>query len=205
MTRRKKKKKSSTLQESLEQMLERLQIEDWDLVLVGDGSGSNYERQCGWASISIEHQTFERQYWYGAMNYGTVNLAEMLAYLQPLSWYAAREDERRRESRKNKQNYKSFRNVHIITDSKYCKQQGESDNLSPKKNGGFWRIFDTFTRHGIILHWHWIPRESVELNILVDQVAKETRLLLKQNDIREVVERDQQGKIIKTVYDYNPN
>src|SRR5207344_186670 len=101
--------------ETLEALLVRLGIEEdeWDFLIVGDGSGSGYDRAAGWASVSIERQTKERRVWWGAVNAGTVNFAEAMAYLQPLNWLACREDDKRRNGRR-----KLWR-VHIVTDSMY--------------------------------------------------------------------------------------
>ncbi len=137
---------------------------------MGDGSGSNWTRESGWCSVSIERATHERRLWYGCMNSGTVNFAEMMAYLQPLNWYASVELNRR-----HKRGGVKFRNVHIITDSKYCNDQGSKKDMFPKKNAGLWKIFNDFQRHGILLHWHWIPRDTVELNAFADKISKEAR------------------------------
>lgn len=138
---------------------------------MGDGSGSNWTRESGWCSVSIEKATHERRLWYGCMNSGTVNFAEMMAYLQPLNWYASVELNRRSK----RSNAVQFKNVHIITDSKYCRDQGNKKDMFPKKNAGLWKIFSDFQRHGILLHWHWIPRDTVELNAFADKISKEAR------------------------------
>lgn len=186
--------------ETLEELLLRLQIQpsDWDLLIIGDGSGSNWNYQSGWASVSVEKETLERRIWFGAMNCGTVNFAEMMAYLQPLNWYVAAEISRRRKRRKVR-----FRNVHIITDSKYCKDLGVKQALTPKKNGALWRIFDDFQRHGLLLHWHWIPRATVDLNVYVDKLSKEARLTIKNCQAQERVDESGFDNPCD-VYDFNP-
>lgn len=140
----------------------------------------------------------ERRVWFGAMNCGTVNFSEMMAYLQPLNWYVAQELSRRSNRGKVR-----FRNVHIITDSKYCTDMGERKNLTPNKNGSLWRIFDDFQRHGLLLHWHWIPRASVGLNVYVDKLSKEARLTIKNCQAQERIE-DSGFDDSRTVYDFNP-
>lgn len=188
------------MSETLEELLLRLQIQpnDWDLLIVGDGSGSNWNYQSGWASVSIEKETLERRVWFGAMNCGTVNFSEMMAYLQPLNWYVSAEITRRKKRGKAR-----FRKVHIITDSEYCRNIGEKRALTPKKNGALWRIFDDFHRHGLLLHWHWIPRATVGLNVYVDKLSKEARLTIKNCQVQERV--DEQGfDDPHTVYDFNP-
>ena len=166
------KTNSKLSEETLEELLNQLGIQpdEWDFLIVGDGSGSNWTRESGWASVSIERATFEERLWFGSMNCGTVNFAEMMAYLQPLNWYVSKELTKRKKSGSVR-----FRNIHIVTDSKYCKEQGSKKGLFPKKNSSLWQIFNDFQRHGVLLHWHWIPRDTVELNVYADKVSKEAR------------------------------
>ena len=185
--------------EALEDMLERLGIEDWDWLLIGDGSGSNWNYQCGWAAVSIDRLTLHRDVWAGVMSRGTVNFAEMMAYLQPLNWYAAEEDRRRKKGKTTR-----IRQVHIITDSMYCQEQGRSRNLMPHRNGSLWQVFESFQRQGIMLNWHWNERDDVELNRYVDALSKAARILMKENDVQKMVELDASGRVRFTVYDFNP-
>lgn len=188
--------------ESLEELLERLGIKEWDFVIIGDGSGSNWNHECGWASVSIERITMERLVWNGCMNRGTVNVAEIMAYVQPLNWIAAREEDRR----KKKKTRRSAYNIHIITDSQYCRDTGGScDRLSLAKNGVLWAALDIFRRQGFVLHWHWIERETAALNKYADRASKLARTLIKKYNLQERMERDGSGDVVQTVYDVNPS
>jgi len=185
--------------ELLEDMLERVGVaDDWDIIMVGDGSGSNHQHEAGWGCTVIERQGFKRWSTYGCMSRGTVNLAEMLAYLQPLSVLASRERLRRK---KNKALPARFYQVHILTDSNYVKEVGASGKMSPRCNASFWRIFDDFQRQGLIITWHWIPRETVELNVFADRLSKAARILIKHSDVQESVETD----LGWSVDDFNPS
>lgn len=167
-------------------------------MIIGDGSGSNWTRESGWASVSIDRTTLERRVWFGSMNCGTVNFAEMMAYLQPLNWYAAVELTKRKKSKSVQ-----FKNVHIITDSKYCAEQGVKKDTSPNKNSGLWRIFSDFQRHGILIHWHWIPRDTVELNIYADKLSKEARKSIAELKKR-MKENDTDTSSPAIEYTFNP-
>ena len=151
-----------------------LGIENWDFLLVGDGSGSNWGRPCGWASVSVERSSGECRVWWGALSHGTVNVAEILAYLQPLGWLASREEDRRRKRGARMAAYR----VHIVTDSQYCEKTGNSEDRMVSKNGALWGVFDTFVRQGILLHWHWLGRGESELNSYVDKLSKLARVQL---------------------------
>src|SRR4051794_5701116 len=80
--------------ETLEELIGRLGIKDWDFLILGDGSGSNWNKECGWGAVSIERATLERLVWYGYANRGSVNAAEGMALLWPAMWLANREAER---------------------------------------------------------------------------------------------------------------
>ncbi len=171
--------------ETLDELLLRFGLTDldWDLIIVGDGSGSSWKREAGWASISIEKATMERRTWYGAMNCGTVNFAEMMAYIQPLNWYTSKEIDRRSKTKQQVQ----FPKVHIFTDSKYCADVASNNSNfgNIRKNYALWNVFLSFSRAGILLHWHWIPRGSVDLNSLADQMSKEARIAISEADIAQ--------------------
>lgn len=157
--------------EPLDVLLAKLRIATWDYLLVGDGSGSTWKREIGWSSVMAERATQERTVWGGMANRGTVNFAEIMAYLQPLEYLATREIDRREKGGL----YKAY-NVHIVTDSEYCQKTGSARGQTPKKNSGLWSIFDVFKRVGFCLHWHWIRRESCGLNRLTDALSKGFRL-----------------------------
>jgi ribonuclease HI len=191
--------KNEALQESLDQLLDRLGIEKWDLLLIGDGSGSSWNFECGWGCVSIEHATLARKSWHGAMSAGTVNFAEMMAYLQPLCWYVNREMLRRKKA-----TYQAkVRHIHIITDSQYAKNKGSSKDLLSGRNGALWQVFKQFGAQGMMLHWHWIRRETVALNQFADQLSKTARLNLKGKDLPTRVE-EKSFDPSRTIYQFNP-
>lgn len=188
--------------ETLPILLERHGIQSWDILLVGDGSGGDWDNPCGWASVSIERAPLtgnlepERRCWHGGMNFGTVNVAEIMAYVQPLNWFVAREEERHRKGRR-----RAVHQVHIFTDSQYCRDMGGSADRQITKNGVFWSAFDTFARQGFLLYWHWIRRDDVALNVYADLLSKMSRGLFKKHDLRTRLENE----IERTLHDCNPS
>lgn len=166
---------------------------------MGDGSGSTWERAIGWTSVSVERKTGERQIWHGGANRGTVNFAEIMAYLQPLGWFAAREEERRKSG-----GTRLYR-VHIVTDSEYCKNMGNSRNRLGIKNAALWAAFDVFRRQGFILQWHWIPRQSCALNRHCDTISRLARLLVEKYNLQERWAAAQDEGEPATIYELNPS
>jgi len=163
---------------NLEALLESLGVVAWDIVLIGDGSGSNWSQEIGWACVSFEKHIvvggIEKLVWYGGANRGTVNFAEIMAYLQPLTYFASREDDRRKAGKSKTRAY----NVHIITDSQYCRDTGRTRSAMVAKNSGLWSCLNALTRQGLVLHWHWLKRDSCQHNTHSDELSRKARLLL---------------------------
>jgi ribonuclease HI len=186
---------ADVLAEPLDQLLRRLHIDRWDLLIVGDGSGSDWKRAAGWASVSIDRLTMERRTWCGAVNRGTVNFAEIMAYLQPLEFYATQEIDRRKDGRSVRPRY-----IHILTDSEYCKNTGNAKGGFAKKNAGLWSIFTVFERLGFVIRWHWIRRSSVGLNLYADAVSRAARLTVEQyNPIVSVADENYRLENVDTI------
>lgn len=146
----------------------------WDWLLVGDGSGSGWDRACGWACYSLQHKPPDGQpalrIWRGAAEPASVNFAELLAYLQPVSWIANEEIKRRHHGRAPR-----TLSVHIITDSEYAAETGKRAGHAVASNAGIWAAFDSFLRQGIMLRWRWMRRESTALNCHADRLSKLAR------------------------------
>lgn len=190
--------------EPLEKLLKRLGIPQsgpkrYDLLLIGDGSGCGWKAGCGWGCVSIERLLeHEPLVWYGAINRGTVNMAEMFAYVAPLTWYSAVVEKERKAGRGE-----FMRNVYIITDSQYLRDVGSSNETLVQKNGPLWQIFRIFQRNGLLLHWQWRPREDVALNTYVDALSKAARVCLEKHDPQKAVEQLPGGQT-RPVHEYNP-
>lgn len=181
----------------------RLKIKDWDVLIIGDGSGSNWSKEAGWASVSIERVTLERLVHAGFVNRGTVNLAEMMAYVQPLDWLSGREADRRKEK---KTPIRAFQ-VHIVTDSDYCRATGSGPGRMMMKNAGLWAVFDVYARHGFVLHWHHVHGHKegagCALNKYCDQLSKLARKLGKGYNLQDRLHTT--GAETRTVYEINPS
>ncbi len=153
------------------EILDKLNIIQWDYLLVGDGSGSGWNGPCGWASTMIHRASGDVTRWWGCTNQGSVNLAEAMAYLQPLCALAALRVDA---------GDTGTRYVHIVTDSKYCAETGDRGHGSlASKNAAIWSAFDVLMRGGLILNWHWVSRMQLSLNVLADSLASKARRLAK--------------------------
>lgn len=155
--------------QTLNHLLARAHIGDWDLLLVGDGSGTGWEDACGWASVLIDRHTSSRKTFYGGMNFGSVNLAEMMPYYQALCWYHHSHGMRMLKR-------KCPLRTHIITDSQVTalhgnRAAGAYEPLPKVGHRALWAAFREFGALGYQMEFHWVGRSEVDLNVLGDLIA----------------------------------
>jgi ribonuclease HI len=168
-----------TPDEPFHALLARLEITDYDLVLIGDGSGSKWSLPVGWSCVAVEKGHMSRRVFYGAANDGTVNVAELSAYLIPMLWYSSKVAEERNQT----EDYR-VRHVHVITDSDYVRQMfTEGRGSIAARNSILYMALQSVERRGYHLHWHWLPREDVALNHYADELSKAARHQFKVNDL----------------------
>lgn len=154
-------------------MLASAGISVWDLLLVGDGSGSGWDGACGWATALVDNNQKLGQFYHGGMNLGSVNLAEQMPYMQAmLHWLNACKG---RELLKRR----GVLQVHIITDSetvaKHGSQASNFDEMLPRTQYPLWAAWREMIREGFQFTFHWAPRASNLFNIACDCIASMAR------------------------------
>lgn len=153
-------------------MLAELEIVDWDLLLVGDGSGSGWAGGCGWAYVLIDRLTRGRRDDCGGMSAGSINLAELMPYLQAMTYYHANHGRERLKAR-------GLLNVHVITDSQVIFTHGRQASLPteplPKVQRELWAAMRAYTTAGYHFTFHWARRSTSLLNWYTDLLAAVTR------------------------------
>lgn len=162
---------------TLEDLLVHLRIAHWDALLVGDGSGSNRSIGCGWACVIIDQLCpRERDIVWAAWSRGTVNIAELSAYVQGLYEYGQRIGEAGSADRQ--------RHVHVLSDSQLI-VNGGNGAANVRALDFLWAAVEQLKRrHKLRVTWHHLPRETTALNFLVDRVSREARLCLDDADPR---------------------
>jgi hypothetical protein len=50
----------------------------WDLALIGDGSGSRWTAPCGWSVVLVDRRTRQYHHFHGAASPASVNFAETI-------------------------------------------------------------------------------------------------------------------------------
>lgn len=136
---------------------------DWDLLLIGDGSGLRIEDPCGFACVSVERAANVARVWAGGFNRGSVNFAEACAYLAPLDYFA-RTAKPGRVTR-----------TYVVTDSQHTAnlfQDGARKPITP----GVWSAFQAYARLGFVLNARWLRRELASANRIADRLSRTARL-----------------------------
>jgi len=157
----------------------------WDVLLVGDGSGSGWAHACGWAATLICRRHQARRFFYGGMDCGSVNFAESMPYIQAITWYDAHHG-------KALLKQLGMLRVHILTDSQVIAgwgtkaMQGHSE--LPRKHIGLFSAMREYRRLGYHCNFHWAPRMTTELNWAADLMAGLTR--------REVINAGDQSYVV---------
>ena len=142
---------------------------EFDVLLIGDGSGSKFGHSAGWACVSILRQSWEPRLWAGACNDGTNNLAELAAFLFPLGYFISQ-----------KRPAGEVLRIHIVTDSEVTARNGQqtTKGVCPAfgtSQGLWWRWIAEAREHGVLLTWHHRPRATLWLNSFADTVSKSAR------------------------------
>jgi len=162
--------------ELLDALLSKACIAEWDLLMVGDGSGTGWNEPNGWACVLIDRQTRLRKLFYGGSNAGSVNFAELMPYFQGLTWFHSQHGKRRLKER-------GFQRVHVITDSQVTALHGNRsanprEDLPSVPQRPLWAAVREQCRIGYQLQFHWAARMTNDLNYISDLVAGLTRRAL---------------------------
>jgi len=167
---------------------------EWDAVIVGDGSGTGWEHSCGWASVLIDHYSSYRVEFYGGWNKGTSHIAEIMPYLEALTWYVAGPGS-------IKTGTSNTKHIHLITDNANVANCGNRQ----AERGTYpwlWAPFLHIERMGYILKWHWVARNRLALNKLADYISGLCRVEVGR--LRNRIETDLGANMEELLYDYNP-
>ena len=152
----------------LQELLQRFNIQKWDVLLCGDGSGTTWGTPAGWCVILLDLVTGRKELITGAKNRGSINRAELQPYLEALAfhYYSI-----------NKGKLSRVLDVHIISDSEVTVKCGQG-RYQRKTNNDLWCVVDFWRMKGYNLHWHHVPAhvaDEPEVHVLTDKVAGESR------------------------------
>lgn len=183
-----------------------LRIQAWDVIIVGDGSGGEWNLGAGWASVLVDHYSASRKLFTGGLHPGTVSLGEIFPYLHAMLWYAGKDGPGKTRKHAVAAQGRNVE-VHIVTDSQYVATAGSNPG-SRKAHRELWAAMDAFSHSGYNLRYHFVEREAVDLNCLVDELSRQARQSLKEiwpQSIKELQRKYPGLPDNATVYDFSPN
>jgi len=177
----------------------------WDALIIGDGSGQDWELGGGWGGVLIDRYSSNRKLVYGAMKPCTVTLAELFPYLQALAWYTARDGPGRRRKKEINATGRNMQ-IHIATDSLVVATCGMHPE-SRKAHRELWAAIDAYRASGYNITFHHVQREVIDLNILVDEVSRQARLGIEETYDRAINKLHDGYGIPEgvTIYDFSPD
>ena len=148
--------------EGLEDLARSLDIAEYDLLLVGDGSGTVYAEPAGWSCLAYDRIKDSIVLHAGAVTAGTNNFAELAPYVHAL-WFHCQEHPLGGPFR-----------AHAVSDSELTVRCGNG-RYARRANGSLWAAIEWFERHGYRLRWHHVARATSPWNRLADEVAGRAR------------------------------
>lgn len=158
--------------ETMKAVADRLGLENFDLLLIGDGSGTVWNKPCGWcchAWVAGSPKVTEHR---GGTSGGTNNFAELMPYVHALwsfhtqafagtnGWVPGLARIR----------------VKIVSDSEVTVRCGNRI-YARRANGCLWAAIEWFEANGYDFYWTHVPRNSNPANERADKVAGEVRKL----------------------------
>jgi hypothetical protein len=153
----------------LEQVIRIAEIPDnWSMILIGDGSGSKWGYGTGWACLAFTKDSLRPSTFFGGANDGTVNVAELLPYFIPLQWYLS-----------NKHKAGTTADVYIVSDSQST-VAAQTKDLAKASNAMLLAGLRWLPRVGVNLHWKFVERETLALNVTVDALSKHGRFAIEE-------------------------
>lgn len=156
-----------TLVADLEALASELTLKDFDLLLVGDGSGTTAKASCGWACVGWNKISGDLDFHNGSMSCGTNNFAELIPYVQAL-WYF---DQFFKSHAQPGQRGK----IEIVSDSEVTVKCGNGE-YTRKGNGCLWGGIEWFEKNGYDIHWTHVYRNTNCFSKRCDWLAGETRI-----------------------------
>lgn len=164
--------------------------QDWDFVIVGDGSGSDQTRACGWSAVLVDRTgRIKRKVLCGAFSAGSVVLAELMPTVQVLLWLEEQHGTALR-ARLKRPPY-----VHVITDSQVVAKQG-SRQVDRKAHAALWQLLDTLSDNRYTLVWHWMERDRTGLSILTDHLSRLSRQFMEEVRLPKGVDVDHLNPLV---------
>lgn len=161
-----------TIVEEMQGIAASLGLQRYDVLLVGDGSGTTLQKVgdgCGWHVEGYAPRSKKTWEWSGGVTTGTTNYAELMPYLHAL-WHL--------EALLEAANATCRLCVEIVTDSQMTARCGNG-GYARNANLSLWAMMAHFEQKYKI-HWNWVPRNSNPVSKRADGVAGKVRRALRE-------------------------
>ena len=161
-----------TVKTDLEAIAKELSLPEFDLLLIGDGSGTTTQESCGWACVAWNKIADTIDMHSGAMSCGTNNFAELIPYVQAM-WHFD-------------QSYRKIATpgvkgrIEIVSDSEVTVKCGNKE-YTRKGNACLWGGVEWFENNGYAIHWTHVYRNTNVFSKKCDWFAGETRIAIDKN------------------------
>jgi ribonuclease HI len=165
--------------EEAEKLASQLGISDFDLLLIGDGSGTIHNNPCGWACVAYDRNRKQITFHNGASSSGTNNYAELAPYIHALWHYHYDKTNRKNETK-----------VAIVSDSEVTVKCGNGE-YTRSSNKILWAsVLYLEEQEGYKIFWKHVHRNTNIFSKKCDWFAGRSRQsldelrkeLLNQND-----------------------
>jgi hypothetical protein len=152
-------------------LAEELKLGEYDLLLVGDGSGTRIGQTCGWSCSLYEKWSGVVQSYFGGASTGTNNFAELIPYIHALWTY----DVNRFGG--HGLPYPKVIKVAIVSDSEVTVRCGNRI-YHRLANQTWWRAFEWFEEHGYSFEWRHVRRNTNTISEMSDKQSRAVRLIM---------------------------
>jgi hypothetical protein len=150
----------------------RMPSNGWDLILIGDGSGSKWDNPGGWACSMImkSRETKEVHYFtplVGAVSRGSINWLEAVPY-----WHCLRHHYYHMDGKELCAD--GGVDVFIVSDSEWVVKT-MSGRQSARTHDDMVMLFQYYRQHGYRMQWRHVKRDVIKMNKIVDMLAVNAR------------------------------
>lgn len=158
-----------------EALSEQVGVQDYHLMLVGDGSGMTRATPCGWCCHLYHRPSGRVRTHFGGASNGSNNFAELVPYLFSLATFHAAFVEAHPDQ-------EALFNVLIVSDSELTVRCGMGE-YARRANLALWASIDWFVANGYKLTWRHVLRNSNPVSKRSDAIAGFARKEVKEWDL----------------------
>jgi ribonuclease HI len=156
-------------QQLMQELIDSMGLQGYDLVLAGDGSGTVADKPCGYCVFAYDRKKNVVRQYTGSLSHGTNNFAELFPYVHAMWHYHAIHYDNREVGRAS-----DAKSVCVVSDSEVTIRQG-SGAYYRSCNGSLWEAIKWFENQNYGIVWRHIKRNSTRIHTVADELAGKMR------------------------------